>query len=193
MSSTGRAPTGISGLGIPAVYGRRRTPSPPARTTARAIVLPAGGSVAWHGVQDEALVTGARTIARNALAVSAAQVLGKFASLAYYVVMARMLGERGFGAYTFALSLAQLMTVFAGFGIDEWIARTVARDADTAPRMMTDALVAKAAFGMLGAVAAVAFAAAAGYSGEVQATVALLAAGALVELGMNIFNSVFQG
>jgi O-antigen/teichoic acid export membrane protein len=139
------------------------------------------------------LVTGARTIARNALAVAAAQVLGKVASLGFYVVMARQLGEQGFGAYTFALALTQLTTVFAGFGIDEWMARTIARDATTAPRLITDALVAKAVFGTLGAAAAVVFAAAAGYSGEVTATVALLAAGALVELGMNIFNATFQG
>ena len=35
MSSTGRSPTGISGLGSTVVYGWRRVPSPPARTTAR--------------------------------------------------------------------------------------------------------------------------------------------------------------
>ncbi|RKQ91782.1 O-antigen/teichoic acid export membrane protein [Solirubrobacter pauli] len=138
-------------------------------------------------------VTGARTIARNALAVSAAQVLGKLASLGFYVVMARVLGEQGFGAYTFALSLAQLTTVFAGFGIDEWMARTIARDPKTAPRLMTDALVAKSAFGVAGCVAAVVFAVVAGYSGEVQLTVAFLALGALVELYMNIFNATFQG
>src|SRR3954454_25095738 len=34
-SSTGRSPIGISGLGRTAGYGRRRMPSPPARTTAR--------------------------------------------------------------------------------------------------------------------------------------------------------------
>src|SRR5262245_19843588 len=34
MSSTGRSPTGISGFGSTAVYGRKRVPSPPASTTA---------------------------------------------------------------------------------------------------------------------------------------------------------------
>ena len=138
-------------------------------------------------------MTGARTIARNALAVSAAQVLGKLASLGFYVVMARVLGEHGFGAYTFALSLAQLMTIFAGFGIDEWMAKTIARDPKTAPRLMTDAFVAKTVFGVVGCVAAVLFAVVGGYSGEVQLAVGLLALGALVELYMNIFNATFQG
>ena len=138
-------------------------------------------------------MTGARTIARNALVVGIAQILGKLVSLGFYVVMARMLGEEGFGAYIFALSLAQLMVVFAGFGIDEWIGRTVARDPTTAPRMMMDALVAKTVFGTLGAVLAVVSAVVAGYSSAVQATVALLAAGALLELGMNTFNAVYQG
>lgn len=134
-----------------------------------------------------------RTIARNALALAAADIVGKLASLGFYVVMARKLGEHGFGAYTFALSLAQLMTVFAGFGIDEWIARTVARDADSAPRLMTDALLAKAVFGLTGVAAAVAVALAGGYPREVALTVALLAFGALAELFMNVFNATFQG
>src|SRR3981189_3341356 len=34
-SSTGRSPTGISGLGRTVVYGRRRMPAPPARMIAR--------------------------------------------------------------------------------------------------------------------------------------------------------------
>ncbi|MDA0183001.1 flippase [Solirubrobacter phytolaccae] len=138
-------------------------------------------------------MTGARTIARNALVVSAAQVLGKLASLGFYVVMARVLGEHGFGAYTFALSLAQLMTTFAGFGIDEWTGRTVARDPSTASRLITDGLLAKTVFGVSGCVAAVLFAVVGGYPGEVQATVALLALGTLVELYMNTFNATFQG
>ncbi len=37
MSSTGRSPIGINGLGSTVVYGRSRVPSPPARITARFI------------------------------------------------------------------------------------------------------------------------------------------------------------
>jgi O-antigen/teichoic acid export membrane protein len=138
-------------------------------------------------------VTGARTIARNALVVSAAQVLGKLASLGFYVAMARVLGEQGFGAYTFALSLVQVMTIFAGFGIDEWTGKTVARDPQAAPRLITDGLLVKAVVGVAGCVAAVLFARVGGYSASVQAAVALLALGTLAELFMNTFNATFQG
>src|SRR3954452_23227200 len=111
-------------------------------------------------------MTRARTIARNTGVTAAADVIGKVASLGFYVVMARQLGQAGFGAYTFALSLAQLMTVFAGFGIDNLIARTVARDRSIAPRLISDALTVKTSFGLIGIVAAVGVSLIGHYSGD---------------------------
>ena len=134
----------------------------------------------------------ARTIARNTGVQVAADILGKLASLAFYAVMARELGQQGFGAFTFALSLALVLTAVASFGTDEILARTVARDRATAPRMLTDALTVNVVLGLAAIVAAVAFAFIGGYDAEVRAAVALLAVAAVVELAAKSIYATFQ-
>jgi O-antigen/teichoic acid export membrane protein len=133
-----------------------------------------------------------RTIARNAGVQAAADILGKVASLAFYVVMARELGKHGFGDFTFALSLALVLTVFAEFGTDEMITRTVAVERGTARQLLTDALLVKIAFGSAGVIAAVVVAVVGGYSAEVQISVAILAVAAVVELLAKSFYAIFQ-
>ena len=135
----------------------------------------------------------ARTIARNTGVQAAAEVVGKLASLAFYAVMARELGQHGFGAFTFALSLALVLTTVASFGTDEILARTVARDRATAPRLLTDALTVNAALGLVAIAGAVAFAFLGGYDAEVRAAVALLATAAVVELAAKSVYATFQG
>jgi O-antigen/teichoic acid export membrane protein len=138
-------------------------------------------------------MSSARTVARNTSVQAVAEVLGKVATLAFYVVMARELGQEGFGDFTFALSLALMTTVFAGFGIDQVIARTVARDATGAARLLGDALVVKVSFGLVGVVVALAIAFAGGYDADVKIAVGVLAVAAVTELVTKIFHSTFQG
>lgn len=132
-----------------------------------------------------------RVIARNTGVQAAADILGKVASLAFYVVMARELGQRGFGDFTFALSLALVLTVFAGFGTDELITRTVALDRQKARELLTDAVVVKIALGLVGAAGAVVVSIVGGYSAEVKGAVALLAVAAVVELVAKSFYAIF--
>jgi O-antigen/teichoic acid export membrane protein len=134
-----------------------------------------------------------RRIARNTSVQAVADALGKLATLAFYVVMARELGQRGFGDFTFALSLALLCTVFAGFGVAEIIARTLAKDPASGPRLLSDGIVAVGAFGVVGAVAAVVIAAVGGYEPQVVATTGVLAGAAVVELVSKVFYATFQG
>ena len=138
-------------------------------------------------------MSSARTIARNTSVQAVAEILGKVASLGFYVVMARELGQEGFGDFTFALSLALMTTVFAGFGIDQVIARTVSRDRSGAARLMTDALTVKIGFGVLGILIALVVAFAGGYATDVKVAVGVLAVAAVVELVTKIFHATFQG
>jgi O-antigen/teichoic acid export membrane protein len=134
-----------------------------------------------------------RRIAMNTSVQAAADALGKVASLAFYIVMARKLGQEQFGDFTFALSLALLCTVFAGFGVPEIIARTLAKDREAGPRLLSDGIVAVGAFGVVGAAAAVVIAAVGGYAPEVVVTTGVLATAAVVELISKIFYATFQG
>ena len=133
-----------------------------------------------------------RTIARNTVVQAAADILGKVATLAFYVVMARELGESGFGDFTLALSLALVLTVFAEFGTDEILTRTVAVERGTARQLLTDALLVKLAFGFAGVIGAIVVAFVGGYTAEVRAAVAILAVAAVVELLAKSFYATFQ-
>jgi O-antigen/teichoic acid export membrane protein len=138
-------------------------------------------------------VSSARIIARNTSVQAVAEVLGKVATLAFFVVMARELGQEGFGDFTFALSLALMTTVFAGFGVDQVIARTVSREATGAPRLLSDALTVKVAFGLVGIALALAVAFAGGYDADVTLAVGILAVAAVTELVTKVFHATFQG
>lgn len=70
----------------------------------------------------------ARRIARNAALRASGEVIAKLASLAFFVVMARELGDSGFGDFMFALSLNTVLVLASGFGTEDLVAREVARD-----------------------------------------------------------------
>lgn len=70
----------------------------------------------------------ARRIARNAVVRAGGEAIGKLASIAFFIVMARELGQAGFGDFTFAFSLGTVLMLASGVGTEELIAREVARD-----------------------------------------------------------------
>src|SRR5918998_6956714 len=70
----------------------------------------------------------ARRIARNAAVRAGGEAVGKIASLAFFVVMARELGRAGFGDFVFAFSLGTVLMLASGLGTEDLIAREVARD-----------------------------------------------------------------
>ena len=72
--------------------------------------------------------SGTSRILPNTVFRAAADVGSKLISVGFFIVMARMLGDDAFGAFTFGLSFAALVTVLAGFGQDAILTREVARD-----------------------------------------------------------------
>jgi len=71
---------------------------------------------------------GGRRIARNAAMRAGGELIGKLASMAFFIAIARELGESGFGDFVFALSLTSILVLASGFGTEELLAREVARD-----------------------------------------------------------------
>ncbi len=63
----------------------------------------------------------AARVVRNAAIRAAGEIVGKGASLIFFVVMARELGLDGFGDFMFALSLSTVLVLAAGFGTEELI------------------------------------------------------------------------
>lgn len=69
-----------------------------------------------------------RRTARNAAVSAGAQVVGKFATLAWTVLAARVLGTGDFGAFFFALTLAYLLSAVAEWGFDGVMVQRASRD-----------------------------------------------------------------
>lgn len=71
---------------------------------------------------------GARGYAANAAWLLVAQVVAKVASFVFFVVVARSLGARDFGFFSFALAFIPLFLVFGRLGIETTVVREIARD-----------------------------------------------------------------
>lgn len=90
-----------------------------------------------------------------------ADVGSKIASVALFVVMARRLGDSGFGVYTFAFGYVAIFTSLARFGQDAVLVREVARDPAALRRYFANTMALKLVLALpvgllaLGALAAV--------------------------------------
>ena len=126
-------------------------------------------------------MTSGRVIGRNAAVRLGAEVLTKLTSVVLYAVMARKLGQEGFGAFTFALSLSMLLIIFAGPGTSDILTREVARDRGSLPQIFWSAIGVKCALGLVAVCAAVLIATVGDYSSAVIWAVLLLSASLLLD------------
>jgi O-antigen/teichoic acid export membrane protein len=133
-----------------------------------------------------------RRVARNASARAAGEVLAKLASLAFYVTMARRLGNEGFGDFQFALALTGGLVVLAGFGTDQLIAREVARDPSRGGRLLADAAAVKVVGGLVMLLVAAAIVNVGSYSAEARTVVYVVGLGSLLEVLSKSWFSIFQ-
>lgn len=134
-----------------------------------------------------------RKIAANAAIRSAGEVVAKLASIAFYVVMARELGEQSFGDFMFALSLTGVLMLAAGFGIDDLTVRNVARDPSRLDWYLSNGAAIKVgtSAALLG-LAAIAVNLG-DYSSEARAAVYLVGAGVAVETLSWTWQAIFTG
>lgn len=134
-----------------------------------------------------------RRIARNAGVLVVGDIAAKVASLAFYIAMARALGQSGFGDFNFALSLSVVLITISGFGLDSLLTREIARDSDEIHRMLWNTIGAKLVFGTVAVFAATGIALIGNYSAEVTLTVTILSIATLTELLGKSIGGVFQG
>jgi O-antigen/teichoic acid export membrane protein len=127
-------------------------------------------------------VSTSRVVARNAGFQVGAEVVSKVASLLLYAVMARSLGQAGFGHFTFAFSLAGLFVVFAAPDVENVLTRDVARDRSALGGMFWNALGLKLVLGSLAVALAVIVSAVAEDVADLPVAVGLLGIGLLGEL-----------
>jgi len=135
---------------------------------------------------------GSRSVARNALARTIGETASKVASIAFFVVMARALGETGFGEFMFALSLATVLVVASGFGFDELVTREVARDRETAHAYLSDTVALRAATCAPLLALGVAIVALGGHGTEAVVAFVLVGVGVAIENVGHSWTSILQ-
>ena len=137
---------------------------------------------------------GAGRILANSSWRGIADLGSKVATAALFIVMARQVGDAQFGAFTFALSFAELLTGIGGLGLDLILARDIARDNRAARTMLATA------FGLRLTIAALLLAAGLGVGSffeavdpEVQLLVLVLGISTTLDLLTQLCFGVFQG
>lgn len=132
-----------------------------------------------------------RRIARNAVLRAGGEVIGKLASLAFFIAMARELGESGFGDFMFALSLSTVLVLASGFGTEELMAREVARDHRRVHGYLANVATVKAALSVVLLVLAAVIVNLGGWSADARLAVYIVGVGVALENLGRTWHSVF--
>jgi len=133
-----------------------------------------------------------RRIFSGTLVRGAGELLAKAASVAFYIAIARKLGEQSFGDFIFGLSLSTLLFTAAGFGTDDLVAREVAKDRRSLEGLFANVLVLKTVIiaVMLGVIALVVTVQ--GYSPDTKLAIMLISVGVGLEIISKTLQAVFQ-
>ena len=141
-------------------------------------------------VEDE--VGTGRRILVNAGYRTIADVGSKIISIALYVVMARRLGEAGFGVFAFSLSFVTLVTTLGDFGQDRILTREVARDRSALTDYLGNTMALKLSLATPALIVAYGFLVVSGSPTSTRLVVVLLGVAVIAELLMSTEFSVFQ-
>jgi O-antigen/teichoic acid export membrane protein len=134
----------------------------------------------------------AARVASGTAARAVGELIAKAASVAFYIAIARELGDARFGDFIFGLSLAQVLLVIAGLGTEELITREVAQEHTRLDELFGDVIAVKglllvALWAVVGLIPLVG-----GYPAETTLAVLLIAAGVGFEYQTKTLYAVFQ-
>lgn len=87
-----------------------------------------------------AATSGARRLAGNAAWLTAGQLVSKVASVVFVVIVARAVGVREYGYFTFATAFVPLFLAFGTLGIDAAVIRELARNREQLSELFTSGL-----------------------------------------------------
>lgn len=89
-------------------------------------------------------------LAANAGWLLVAEVAGKLANFGLFVIIARGLGTREYGYFTFALSFVALFLMFGRLGLQPMAVKEIARDKGRLSELFASGLVLRTAFAVIG-------------------------------------------
>lgn len=135
---------------------------------------------------------GSRSIFANTGYRLFADVTSKVFSLAFFVVMARELGDSQFGVFTFALAFVILATTLANFGQDVVLTREVARDRSRLSGYFANTLAVKVVLATISLTLVIGIAAVAGIDRETLQVLLLVGPAVVLELLMATCFAAYQ-
>jgi O-antigen/teichoic acid export membrane protein len=121
-----------------------------------------------------------------------ADIGSKIASIALYVVMARRLGDAGFGVFTFGMAFVTLVTTFANLGQQAILTREVARDRSRVHEYFANTLSLQLTLSIPALILATGVGALLGFESDTRAVVLLLGIAVVAEALMSTCFAVFQ-
>jgi O-antigen/teichoic acid export membrane protein len=124
---------------------------------------------------DVALATGEPRVARNFVALLGGQLVTWTMTIVWTLIVPRVLGPRGFGVVTAALSVSGVFAIILGLGTRSYLVREIVIHRERAAKLMGTAIVLRLLLAPVVAVTAVVFAILAHYDHE-QAVALYLAA-----------------
>jgi len=111
----------------------------------------------------------------------------------FYVLLARYLGDVGFGKYSFALAVAGLFGIVADFGFSTFLTREVAREPGRAQEFLSGVLVAFIVFSAFCLVGVVVTAFAGTHEADTRAAIVMLGGAILCHSGIIFLSGIFRG
>ena len=135
---------------------------------------------------------GARRILANAGYRLLADVGSKLASVVFFVVMARELGNEQFGVFAFGLAFVTLASTLANFGQDQILTREVARDHGLLDGYFANTLAIKLVIAGVSLAVTIGIAAAAGLDSVTRDVTILLGLAVVLELLMSTCFASYQ-
>jgi O-antigen/teichoic acid export membrane protein len=144
------------------------------------------------GAHGQAGAAATRRVARNTVALVAADAAAKLSLFVLYALIARSLGTGGFGDYTLAASLAFFIRLSA-LGTDLILSREVSRELGNVHGLFWDTIVLKLGAGVPVLAGILAFTVASGYPEATVVATGLIGVSNLLDvLGLS-FHSVLRG
>jgi O-antigen/teichoic acid export membrane protein len=137
-------------------------------------------------------VTDSERIVANTAYRAVAEVVSKLISVAFYVVLAREVGDASFGIFTFGLAIGALVTTLASFGQDAVVTREVARRRDLVHHYFANTMALKVVLAIPVVVATAVIGAAFGMDSVTRQVVLLLGIAVTVEALMAVCFTIFQ-
>ncbi len=130
---------------------------------------------------------------RNTVVRATGEIVGKLASLALFAALARIAGASELGVFVLAFAYMQIALTPVELGFERYLLRQVASDRGNIDRLLVDILVLRFALAVPVVALAMAGTWALGYDAVTRETVAVLAAGLVIDLLTRMVFSVFAG